>query len=146
MKKRIAVAIFGLLAFIHSCTINDGRTLDDSSVKEVTLLGTWELKHYFESGEEIPMNSCENNETISFYKDHTFAYVYYGDKELDTPCTISIEGKGTWQYTSKGSIRLDYSIDTHEDIVPVNFEISGTDLWLTTDEGESSYTEHYTRR
>ncbi|WP_394748300.1 lipocalin-like domain-containing protein [Spongiimicrobium salis] len=147
MKKIPVFLAFCLLIILQSCSVDDRRSPDENenNFNGVELLGTWQLQQYFEGGRQIAMNSCETNETISFHKDKTFDYVYYGDAQSGAPCTISVAGKGTWQYTAERKVLLDYSINEHEDIVPIYFKISGNTLLMTTDEAENSYTESYTR-
>ena len=147
MKKLGVTMTMCLLLSVLSCSVderrNPGETENNSTNFE--LLGTWKLGKYFEGGEEIAINSCETNETISFHKDNTFDYIYYGDAEPGKPCTISVTGKGTWYYTAEQKMVLNYSIQEHEDIVPIHFKISENTLLMTTDEGDASYTESYTR-
>ena len=136
-----------LVLSVLSCSVDERRNPveNENNSTSFELLGTWKLGKYFEGGKEIAINSCETNETISFHKDNTFDYIYYGDSQPGKPCAVSVAGTGTWHYTAERKMVLNYSIREHEDIVPIYFKISENTLLMTTDEGDSSYTESYVR-
>jgi len=108
MKKIGAAMAISLLVSVLSCSVDERRNPSENENNSTSfeLLGTWKLGKYFEGGKEIAMNSCETNETISFHKDNTFDYIYYGDAQPGKPCAVSVAGTGTWHHTAERKMAI----------------------------------------
>ena len=94
--KKLILCLSALAIVFTSCSSDD-----DSSSSQDPLIGTWKVFKYFENGVEVPLEPCENEETLVFSANGDLSFTDYIDNA--GTCEIDESATGTWTNLGSGS-------------------------------------------
>lgn len=129
MKKLILC--LSALAFVFTSCSSD----DDSSSSQDPLIGTWKVFKYFENGVEVPLEPCENEETLVFSANGDLSITDYIDNA--GACEIDVATSGTWTNISSGS----YSTTIFGDTFTVEITFEGNTFYIEDNDDNGTPTD-----
>jgi len=140
MKKLILLLTVLTLGFT-SCNSDD-----DAATSQDAFIGTWKFTAEFENGVSIPLDDCEDEETIVVSSNGVITITYF-DEDVDGNCiadTMDSES-GTWENLGNSVYSFSFNGDSNEDeIVFQGNTFTITDTYIF--DGETFTDEYvYTR-
>ena len=116
-----------LLLSVFACTLTSCSNDDDNSSQD-SIIGTWKFLEAFEDGMLLPLDACEDEETLIFATNGDFSGLNY---DYDgTTCQLAETITGTWANEGSGS----YSITTTFGTSTEQLGFSGNTFYIEYEE------------
>ena len=128
--KKLILCLSALAFVLTSCSSDD-----DSSSSQDPLIGTWKVFKYFENGVEVPLEPCENEETLVFSANGDLSITDYIDNA--GACEIDEAASGTWTNISSGS----YSTTIFGDTFTVEITFEGNTFYIEDNDDNGTPTD-----
>ena len=128
--KKLILCLSALAFVLTSCSSDD-----DSSSSQDPLIGTWKVFKYFENGVEVPLEPCENEETLVFTANGDLSITDYIDNA--GTCEIDEAAAGTWTNLSSGS----YSTTILGETFTVEITFEGNTFYIEDNDDNGTPTD-----
>ncbi|MEZ4793163.1 MAG: lipocalin family protein [Gelidibacter sp.] len=132
--KKIILLLSVCTLMLTSCNKDD-----DNSSSQDLLIGTWKFYKYFENNIEIPLEACENEQTLGINANGTYTFTDY--IEVGNTCEIDEALTGTWRNAGNGVYVLDEETDAFT--LSITFEGNTFFYTITYNNGTENVTDKY---